>query len=82
MGPRFERPKSVEKMQTKLKFYNRRFMIRPGIFGWESSGAIEGSLTEQKERFKKELFYLENMSLMFDFRTVIRSLARYLFPKG
>jgi len=82
VGPRPESLKVVEEMRSKIKFYNRRFMIRPGITGWtQVKYRYSESLKHRKEQFKQDLFYLENMSILFDFRIILRSIYIFFFRR-
>jgi len=82
IGPRPESLKVVEEMRSKIKFYNRRFMIRPGITGWtQVKYRYSESLKHRKEQFKQDLFYLENMSILFDFRIILRSIYIFFFRR-
>lgn len=82
VGPVAERKETVEDLKTKIRFYNRRFMIRPGMTGWaQLKVKIVTTLKLRQEQFQHDLFYLENMSLNFDMRIVIRALIKILFRK-
>jgi UDP-GlcNAc:undecaprenyl-phosphate GlcNAc-1-phosphate transferase len=82
VGPRPENLKVVEEMRSKIKFYNRRFLVRPGITGWtQVKYRYSESLKHRKEQFKQDLFYLENMSLLFDLRIIIRSIYLFFFRR-
>jgi UDP-GlcNAc:undecaprenyl-phosphate/decaprenyl-phosphate GlcNAc-1-phosphate transferase len=82
VGPRPENLKVVGEMRNKIKFYNRRFMVRPGITGWaQVKYRYSESLKHRKEQFKQDLFYLENMSILFDFRIIIRSVYLFFFKR-
>lgn len=79
VGPRPETPQLVRHLQEKIKFYNRRFQIRPGLTGWaQVKYRYEEALKHKREQFKQDLFYLENMSLTFDIRILLRSLIIFL----
>jgi len=79
VGPNAEERETVDKLGTKIRFYNRRFMIRPGITGWAQLKVPASSKLEVKtEQFRQDLFYLENMSLSFDIRIIIRATLRYM----
>jgi lipopolysaccharide/colanic/teichoic acid biosynthesis glycosyltransferase len=75
VGPVIEKPEIVNKYRSKINFYNRRFLIRPGIIGWKTPSVRNMTLKNHKDRFDKELFYLENMSLLFDIRMILRSVS-------
>ncbi len=79
VGPRAESKETVEKLRSRIRFYNRRFMIRPGITGWAQLKVPASSKTEVRtEQFRQDLFYLENMSLVFDIRIIIRAVLKFL----
>ncbi len=82
VGPRPESRTNVEELRSRIKFYNRRFMVRPGLTGWGQMKVRDlTSFKHQKEEFKQDLFYLENMSLSFDFRILLRSFLSFIFGK-
>ncbi len=79
VGPRPEQQEEVDHLKEKIKFYNRRFQIRPGMTGWaQVKFRYDESLRHKREQFKQDLFYLENMSLTFDFRILLRSSVIFL----
>jgi lipopolysaccharide/colanic/teichoic acid biosynthesis glycosyltransferase len=54
-------------------------MIRPGITGWAQLKVPASSKTEVRaEQFRQDLFYLENMSLIFDIRIIVRAVLKFL----
>ena len=82
VGPRPEIKSKVEMLREKIKFYNRRFQVRPGLTGWaQVKYRYEEALKHQREQLKQDLFYLENISLTFDLRIILRSIIIFLFRK-
>jgi len=82
VGPRAETKEGVEKFRSKLRFYNRRFMIRPGMTGWAQLKVMRVVTDDMREEyFRQDLFYLENMSLIFDVRIIIRALIKLIFRR-
>jgi UDP-GlcNAc:undecaprenyl-phosphate GlcNAc-1-phosphate transferase len=82
VGPRPETPETVDELRRKIKFYNRRFMIRPGLTGLaQLRFRYSDSLKDKREQFKQDLFYLENMSIRFDLRILLRSLFILFFRR-
>jgi len=83
VGPR---PQSLEFVKTnsrKIKFYTRRFLVRPGLTGWaQVNYRYDTTLKLQREQHRHDLYYLENMSINFDFRIILRSLYIFLFNGG
>jgi len=82
VGPKPETNETVDKLRKRIRFYNRRFMIRPGITGWSQLKVSNlTSLEIKTEQFRQDLFYMENMSLSFDFRIVVRAFVKFLTPR-
>ena len=82
VGPRAEPKDMVERLRSRIRFYNRRFLIRPGMTGWAQL-KVENIVTDdmREEDFGQELFYLENMSLVFDIRIIIRAIIKLIFRR-
>ena len=82
VGPRAEKKETVEHLRLRIRFYNRRFMIRPGMTGWAQLRVIKVVTEEMREAdFGQDLFYLENMSLIFDLRIMIRAIIKLIFRR-
>jgi len=82
VGPRPESVELVEELRHKIKFYNRRFLVRPGLTGWtQVRYRYSESLKHLKEQFKHDLYYLENMSVFFDLRILVRSVYILFFRR-
>ncbi|MBD3225861.1 MAG: hypothetical protein GF313_14125 [Caldithrix sp.] len=82
VGPRSETVETVKILREKIKFFNRRFQIRPGFTGWaQVKYRYETALKHKREQFKHDLFYLENMSLSFDLRILMRSLILFILRR-
>ncbi|HGY54391.1 MAG TPA: hypothetical protein ENK44_01690 [Caldithrix abyssi] len=83
VGPRPESPDKVERLRSRIKFYNRRFQIRPGLTGWaQVRYRYDDSMRSHRDQHKQDLFYLENMSLTFDLRILLRSLVIFFFKRS
>ena len=67
VGPRPERPEFVKGLSKKIKYYEIRHFVKPGITGWAQICYPYGS-TEQDTRNKLEydLYYMKNYSLFLD----------------
>ena len=82
VGPRAEQKNMVEYLRSRIRFYNRRFMIRPGMTGWAQLKVVNIITDEMREAdFAQDLFYLENMSLSFDLRIIIRAIVKLIFRR-
>jgi lipopolysaccharide/colanic/teichoic acid biosynthesis glycosyltransferase len=73
VGPRPERPHFVEKFKTDIGKYMWRHVSKPGLTGWAQVNGLRGN-TSIEERIKYDLYYLENWSLSFDFKILLRTL--------
>lgn len=72
VGPRPERPHFVEKFKDDISRYMWRHVSKPGITGWAQVNGLRGN-TSIEERIKYDLYYLENWSLSFDFKILLRT---------
>lgn len=72
VGPRPERPCFVEQFKEDIARYMWRHVSKPGITGWAQVNGLRGN-TDLQERIKYDLYYLENWSLLFDFKIIIQT---------
>lgn len=73
VGPRPERPHFVEQFKEDIGRYMWRHVSKPGLTGWAQVNGLRGN-TDLKERIKYDLFYLENWSLAFDFKILVKTV--------
>ncbi len=73
VGPRPERPHFVEQFKGEIVKYMFRHVSKPGMTGWAQVNGLRGN-TDLTERVKYDLYYLENWSLSFDFKILLRTL--------
>ena len=73
VGPRPERPHFVEKFKEDIGRYMWRHVSKPGMTGWAQVNGLRGN-TSIEERIKYDLYYLENWSLAFDFKILVKTL--------
>ena len=76
VGPRPEQPYYVEQFTTGIEHYMWRHVSKPGITGWAQVNGLRGD-TSISERVKYDLYYLENWSLAFDFKILVRTFFSY-----
>ena len=72
VGPRPERPHFVEQFKEDIGRYMWRHVSKPGLTGWAQVNGLRGN-TDLTERIKYDLFYLENWSLAFDFKILVKT---------
>lgn len=73
VGPRPERPYFVEQFKEDISRYMWRHVSKPGMTGWAQVNGLRGN-TSIEERIKYDLYYLENWSLAFDFKILVKTL--------
>ena len=71
VGPRPERPYFFGEITTKAPHYQQLLMVKPGI---TSLGMVKygyaSNLGEMLNRARYDLVYLQNMSLILDFKMI------------
>ena len=87
VGPRPERPYFVGKFQQEIPFYMRRFNVKPGLLGWAQSKHefdMDSSDVSRiaAERLEYDLYYIENASLLLDFKIMVRTIWFVLAGKS
>jgi exopolysaccharide biosynthesis polyprenyl glycosylphosphotransferase len=73
VGPRPELPKLVEKFEKEIPEYFRRHKVKSGLTGWAQVNGFKGD-TSIKERVRYDIYYIENWSLWFDFKIIIKTI--------
>lgn len=73
VGPRPERPFFVEQFRRQIPAYMARHHEKSGITGWAQVNGLRGD-TSIEERTRYDLYYVENWSLMFDIRIMVKTL--------
>jgi sugar transferase (PEP-CTERM system associated) len=83
VGPRPERPEFVEQLRNQIPYYDERHTVRPGITGWSQVQYGYGSTVQAaSHKLEYDLFYLKNMSMMFDIMIIAQTVRIVLSGKG
>lgn len=83
VGPRPERPHFVEQLTKVLPFYPLRNTIKPGLTGWAQVCHPYGaSVEDATEKLRYDLYYIKNVSLVFDVNIILRTIGVILLGKG
>jgi exopolysaccharide biosynthesis polyprenyl glycosylphosphotransferase len=83
VGPRPERPEFVAQFEKTIPYYTERLAVRPGITGWaQVSYPYAATLDETKQKLQYDLYYIKNMSGLFDCLILVMTLKTMLFAKG
>lgn len=74
VGPRPERPSFVKDLREKVPYYDERHSVRPGLTGWAQVQFSYGaSVDDAYKKLEYDLFYLKNMSLIFDVAIMLKT---------
>lgn len=83
IGPRPERKHFTDALEEKIPYYGERFVVKPGITGWAQVSYDYGaSVNDAVEKLNYDLFYIKNMSIMFDVMIVLRTIKTVVFGRG
>jgi exopolysaccharide biosynthesis polyprenyl glycosylphosphotransferase len=83
VGPRPERPHFVAQLQQQVPFYPLRHTVKPGLTGWAQVRHPYGaSIEDAQEKLRYDLYYIKNMSVMFDLNIILRTVGVILGAKG
>jgi len=83
VGPRPERSFFVEQLKKEIPYYNQRFSVKPGITGWAQIKYRYGASREDAlEKLKYDLYYIKNLSPLFDLMIIFETVKVVLFGKG
>ena len=83
VGPRPERKHFTDQLEKQIPFYTHRFLTKPGITGWAQVSYEYGATVEDSiEKLNYDLFYIKNMSLIFDVIIILRTIKIVIFGRG
>ena len=83
IGPRPERPQFVADLTQKIRYYNLRHCLKPGLAGWAQLRYPYGaSEDDAAEKLKFDLYYVKNHNLLFDLLILIQTVEVVLFGRG
>ena len=77
VGPRPHAIAHNEQYKDVIESYMKRHKVKPGITGWAQVNGLRGetdTVDKMKKRVEYDLFYIENWSLMLDFKIVMLTL--------
>ena len=83
VGPRPERSFFVERLRKEIPFYDQRFSVKPGVTGWAQIKYRYGASKEDaSEKLKYDLYYIKNLSPLYDLLIIFETIKVVLFAKG
>ena len=83
VGPRPERKYYIEKIVEKAPHYKHLHKIRPGITSWgQVKYGYAENVEEMIDRLKFDILYVQNMSLLLDFKIFVHTVLIVLQGRG
>ncbi|MBO9542060.1 undecaprenyl-phosphate glucose phosphotransferase [bacterium] len=82
VGPRPERPFFIDQFKTYIPKYMDRHLVRSGLTGWAQVNGLRGEEGTIEERTRYDIYYVENWSLLFDLRIIVKTALEVLFYKA
>lgn len=77
VGPRPHALAHNEEYKDQIEAYMLRHKVKPGITGWAQVNGWRGetdTLDKMKKRVEYDLYYIENWSLWFDIKIILRTM--------
>ncbi|MGE5316216.1 MAG: undecaprenyl-phosphate glucose phosphotransferase [Acidobacteriota bacterium] len=78
VGPRPERPYFVQQFKNEIPRYLERHRMKTGMTGWAQVNGLRGNAPID-ERTKYDIYYIENWSLVFDIKIILKTIHAVIF---
>lgn len=83
VGPRPERQFFIDQIIKEAPHYNHLLKVRPGITSWgQVKYGYAENVSQMVERLKFDIIYIENMSLLVDFKILIYTVMIVMKGSG
>ncbi len=83
VGPRAERAFFVEQLSKEIQFYSQRHLVEPGLTGWaQVNYGYSSSVEDATQKLQYDLYYIKNVSLLFDIWIIFKTIRIVLFGHG
>lgn len=79
VGPRPERPEFHQKLVDAIPFYDKRYLVTPGLTGWaqiKHKLDFDGGMTikDTEEKVRHDLYYIKNRSIIMDISILLKTI--------
>ena len=75
IGPRPERPEIEKILKEKIRHYNLKYLIKPGLSGWAQVNYPYGSsIEDSKFKLSFDIFYIKNKTVFLDFIIFLKTM--------
>lgn len=81
VGPRPEREYFINILKDSFKNYLERHRVKCGITGWAQVNGLRGSNSPLQTRIDYDIYYIENWSLAFDIKIILKTFKEMFFSK-
>ncbi len=83
VGPRPERQYFIDQIMKVAPHYKHLLKVKPGITSWgQVKYGYAENIDQMVERLKFDILYIENMSLLVDFKILIYTILTILEARG
>jgi lipopolysaccharide/colanic/teichoic acid biosynthesis glycosyltransferase len=83
VGPRPFVPEQEEEYRHAIPFYEQRWAVLPGATGWaQVNRAYCATLDDNADKLAYDLFYIRNLSLLFDLLILMQTFKVVFFGRG
>jgi exopolysaccharide biosynthesis polyprenyl glycosylphosphotransferase len=69
-------------MKLKIPKYLERHRVKCGITGWAQVNGLRGQDTSLEKRIEYDIYYIENWSVIFDLKIIIKTIREMFFSKA
>jgi len=83
IGPRPERKELIEEIIKIHPLFQKRLLVKPGLTGWaQVKYSYVNDISEMNKKLSYDLFYINNISLLLDFKILLYTIETVLFKRG
>jgi sugar transferase (PEP-CTERM system associated) len=83
VGPRPERQYFMDELAKEIPYFLERLTVKPGLTGWAQVCYPYGNTkADAIQKLQYDLFYIKNMSLLFDITVMFRTVKVVVLQRG